>query len=95
MKQLSAPYKKILKKSIPHLILFFILSIAFMLSQTSDNRTIFRKRLLNDINKTQSFSDFENNLFRYEITSDSVTSTYTLKDPEKYNIPNLHQSIYS
>ena len=89
MKQLSAPYKKILKKSIPHLILFFILSISFMLSQTSDNRTIFRKRLLNDINKTQSFSDFENNLFRYEITSDSVTSTYTLKDPEKYNIPNL------
>ena len=89
MKQLSSTSKKIFKKGIPHLILFLILSIAFTLSQTSDNRTYYRKHLLNDISTEQSFSDFENNLFKYEITSDSITSAYLLKAPEKYSIPQL------
>ena len=89
MKQLSSTSKKIFKNGIPHLIIFLILSIAFTLSQISDNRTYYRKQLLNDISTEQSFSDFENSLFKYEITSDSITSAYLLKAPEKYSIPQL------
>ncbi|MDE5864604.1 MAG: DUF885 domain-containing protein [Lachnospiraceae bacterium] len=43
----------------------------------------------------QSFEDFTEALFRYETTTDSVTTAYTLKNPAACNIPALEPKLTS
>lgn len=51
--------------------------------------TTYHTALLEEIEAAESFDDFTTSLFCYEVTSDSVTTAYTLKNPENYNIPEL------
>lgn len=51
--------------------------------------------LLKTMKKTDSFSEFSNALFCHEITSDSVTTAYTLKNPAAFQIPKLTPQLSS
>ncbi len=55
----------------------------------------YRANLLEDMEKAKRFDDFAYNLFRYEVTSDSITTAYTLKNPNNYNIPSLEPKLTS
>ena len=43
----------------------------------------------------RTFSDFTEALFCYEVTADSVTTAYTLKNPAEYDIPSLPATLSS
>ncbi len=55
----------------------------------------YRANLLEDMEKAKTFNDFTESLFLYEVTSDSVTTAYTLKNPDNYNIPSLEPKLTS
>ena len=55
----------------------------------------YRANLLEDMEKAKSFDNFTESLFLYEVTSDSVTTAYTLKNPDNYNIPSLEPKLTS
>lgn len=91
MKQLLCQQKRIFTKYFPHLlVLIFITAFLIVSSSTGTyKRSNYRHLLLNNIQNAQSFSDFEDNLFRYEITGNSITTSYTLHKPQDKNIPYL------
>ena len=74
---------------IPVLILIIVLSVIMPGPTSSTDRKRYRDNLLSTIINDNSFSDFQTDLFRYEISSDSVTAAYTLHDTDTYNIPEL------
>lgn len=41
----------------------------------------------------QTFSDFTSALFCYEVSTDSITTAYTLKNPQIYDIPSLPATL--
>lgn len=49
----------------------------------------YRMQLVDRLKNTSSFSTFSDALFSYEVSSDSITKSYTLKNPENYQIPRL------
>ena len=57
------------------------------------NTDSYHTRLLEKMEHARSFEDFTNMLFYYEVTSDSITTTYTLKNPYSYNIPQLEPRL--
>ncbi|MBR1598913.1 MAG: DUF885 domain-containing protein [Lachnospiraceae bacterium] len=74
---------------IPALAAVIILSCILLLPTEDTDRNHYRSRLLNELQNDNDFSDFQTSLFKYEITSNSVTTAYTLHSPEKYKIPRL------
>ena len=73
----------------PALAAVIILSCLLLLPAENTDRNHYRSKLLNELQKDNDFSDFQTDLFKYEITSNSVTTAYTLHSREKYNIPRL------
>ncbi len=59
------------------------------------DRSSYRNRLYEKMLHTVSVSDFSDQLFRYEITQDSITTAYHLRQPERYRIPSLPATLSS
>lgn len=55
----------------------------------------YRNKLYREMLHTVSVSDFSDQLFRYEITQDSITTAYHLRQPERYRIPSLPATLSS
>jgi hypothetical protein len=53
----------------------------------------YHSSLLEKMEYAKTFSDFTDALFCYEITSDTVTTAYTLKNPSQYDIPTLPATL--
>lgn len=60
----------------------------------TDNES-YRTSLLEKMEQASSFGEFTNALFCYEVTSDSITTAYTLKNPSAYQIPELSPRLTS
>lgn len=59
------------------------------------DRSSYRNKLYQEMLHTVSVSDFSDQLFRYEITQDSITTAYHLRQPELYRIPSLPATLSS
>lgn len=59
------------------------------------DRSSYRNKLYWEMLHTVSVSDFSDQLFRYEITQDSITTAYHLRQPEHYQIPSLPATLSS
>ena len=59
------------------------------------DRSSYRNKLYQEMLHTVSVSDFSDQLFRYEITQDSITTAYHLRQPERYRIPSLPATLSS
>lgn len=59
------------------------------------DRSSYRNKIYREMLHTVSVSDFSNQLFRYEITQDSITTAYHLRQPERYRIPSLPATLSS
>ena len=80
----------------PILLLLLIFSVIYGIHTISPTENeSYRTHLLESIEQASSFSEFTNALFCYEVTSDSITTAYTLKDPSAYEIPELSPTITS
>lgn len=83
------------------LTVFLISSISAALlffhkpSISTTNHAQYHKELLHTLENTSSFSQFSNALFCYEVTSDSVTTAYSLKNTKAFNIPSLSPKLTS
>ena len=55
----------------------------------------YHSKLLETMEKANHFEAFTDALFQYEVTSDSITTAYTIKNPDKWNIPTLEPRITS
>lgn len=53
----------------------------------------YHANLLEKIQDAKDFENFCNSLFCYEVTSDSITTSYTLKEPSLYHIPSLTPTL--
>ncbi|MDO5154389.1 MAG: DUF885 domain-containing protein [Eubacteriales bacterium] len=51
--------------------------------------------LLHTIEHATSFSEYTDALFCYEVTSDSITTAYTLQNPQSFDIPKLPACLSS
>lgn len=80
-------------------ILFFLLLPAafFLLSKTpsSTESEFYHEKMLKKAQNATSFSEFTYALFCHEVTSDSVTTAYSLKNPSSYKIPELSPTLSS
>lgn len=59
------------------------------------DRSSYRNKIYREMLHTVSVSDFSDQLFRYEITQDSITTAYHLRQPERYRIPSLPATLSS
>lgn len=75
------------------LLIFSVIYGIHTISPTENES--YRTHLLESMEQASSFSQFTNALFCYEVTSDSITTAYTLKDPSAYKIPELSPTITS
>ena len=84
-------------KRLISIVSFLILSILCLLCIFQKihptGRDSYHARLLEEMEQASSFSDFTDSLFRYEVTSDSITTAYTLKDPSTYRILELPTTL--
>lgn len=82
-------------------LLFFIsfFLIIFLIVNTKKNTSTdtqqYHAKLLEEIDSIHSFNAFTDALFCYEVTSDSITSAYKLRNPSDYNIPALSPVLSS
>lgn len=53
----------------------------------------YHSTLLENIQQAEDFDSFTDALFCYEVTADSITTAYTLKEPGRYHIPDLAPSL--
>lgn len=53
----------------------------------------YHSKLLETMENANRFEDFTDALFRYEVTSDSITTAYSIKNPDKWDIPVLEPRI--
>lgn len=53
----------------------------------------YHANLLEKMQDDKDFESFCNSLFCYEVTSDSITTAYTLKEPSLYHIPSLTPTL--
>ena len=70
-------------------LLVIISSIHLINSSEPINNTKYRKKILSSIKKDNDFASFTKDLFKYEVTSNSVITAYTLNNPKNYDIPDL------
>lgn len=57
------------------------------------NNSSYHSKLLETMEHAKNFKDFTDALFRYEVTSDSITTAYSIKNPDKWDIPALEPRI--
>lgn len=55
----------------------------------------YQTSLLSKMEHAKNFEEFCNSLFCYEITSDTVTTAYTIENPAAYDIPSLIPDLTS
>ena len=70
------------------IIFVFCVILGLHIVSPTDNES-YRTSQLEKLENPSSFSEFTNALFCYEVTSDSITTAYTLKNPSAYHIPEL------
>lgn len=81
------------------LIIFFLFVIPsvffhfYKSSKSAVNNERYHACLLETMRETSSFSEFTDALFCYEVTSDSVTTAYNLKNPSALKIPALSPKL--
>ena len=73
-------------------ILFFTIPY---FSDESSSRQDYRSQQLQLALQADSFEEFSQALFCYEVTCDSITSAYLLRNPDNYNIPTLIPTLSS
>lgn len=88
------------KKTAVFLLFFISLFLITLLiinteKSTSTDTEQYHARLLEEMEASRSFHDFTDTLFRYEVTSDSITSAYKLRNPSDYDIPALSPMLSS
>lgn len=72
--------------------ILFILITYFAVPTNSTN---YHSRLLETMEHADNFETFSDALFRYEVTSDSITTAYSIKDLDKWDIPALEPRLTS
>ena len=77
------------KKRILLLLLSTLLLLGLSTRLKPIDRELWHADLLEQMEKTDDFSEFCDLLFRYGVTADSITTAYTLRDPSAYGIPAL------
>ncbi|MGN0438907.1 MAG: DUF885 domain-containing protein [Lachnospiraceae bacterium] len=88
------PLFKCYKKYFSCIIISILVLIIFATHFTYPAINVsYRTSLLEQMEKTNDFHTFTNCLFCYEVTTDSITTAYTLKNPETYNIPKLTPTL--
>lgn len=98
---LSTPQASQTAKNVPlYRILICGIGIAIVLfliihftAPTNTNR--YHSKLLDSMENANTFTDFTDALFRYEVTYDSVTTAYSIQNPNNWNIPSLEPSLTS
>ena len=81
---------------IPIFLVLLAIGIVFGLHTVAPTDTeSYRTSLLEKMEHASSFPEFTNALFCYEVTSDSITTSYTLKNPSAYQIPELTPRLSS
>lgn len=70
-------------------ILFCTFLLANNKTDLSTDTEQYHARLLEKMEQADSFEDFTSALFCYEVTADSITTAYKLKNPGSYDIPSL------
>lgn len=85
------------KRFAPFLLCLFVLTliIAVRFGTHSAGTASYRTGLLQKMEAAQTFDDFTETLFCYETTTDSITTAYTLKNPEACGIPALEPRLTS
>ncbi len=87
------------KKRMLRLLLFslaLILPLTFLLLYIKPtNTSSYHAKLLEQMEDAKTFEEFTNALFCYEVTSDSITTAYTIKNRNHWNIPNLEPTLSS
>lgn len=86
----NLPQKRILL-----LLLSTVLLLSILPRLRPAGREMWHADLLNQMEQTDDFSEFCDLLFRYGVTSDSVTTAYTLEDPSAYGIPAFFSTLTS
>lgn len=89
-------HKRLLFLLLSFLILAFTIFLLFgiqTVAPTENER--YRTELFEKMEHATSFSSFTNALFCYEVTSDSISTSYTLKNPAAYHIPKLDPRLTS
>lgn len=81
-------------------IVFYSIGVALLLFliihfTLPTNSTSYYSKLLETMEHANTFDEFTDALFRYEMTCDSVTTAYSIKDPDKWDIPNLEPKLTS
>lgn len=69
--------------------------IFFTLHIEPTDTSSYHAKLLEKMEHAKSFEDFTNAMFCYKITSDSVTTAYTVKNPDNWNLPTLEPRLTS
>lgn len=72
--------------------ILFILITHFAVPTNSTN---YHSRLLEDMEHADTFEEFTDALFRYEVTSDSITTAYSIKNLNNWDIPVLEPRLTS
>lgn len=87
---------KALRKYITWIIIsslcLIIIGIIIIYPTTNTN---YRTALLEEMETTNNFNSFSEALFCYDVTCDSITTAYTLENPDAYNIPSLTPTLTS
>lgn len=71
------------------LILFLTFILFFHRTSSTSDYEKYHTKLLKQMEHADTFSAFTDSLFCLNVTTDSITTTYTLKDPASFEIPNL------
>ncbi|MBR1866270.1 MAG: DUF885 domain-containing protein [Lachnospiraceae bacterium] len=79
------------------IVVSFVLTGVFLLYGlhhiAPTDRESYHTRLLEEMEHASSFSEFTDALFRYEASTDSITTAYSLKDPSSCQIPELAATL--
>ncbi len=74
-------------------VLLILTLVYFSFFITPAETTSYRAKLLEDMTNANTFNDFADAFFKYEVTSDSITTAYTVNEPENWNIPVLEPKL--
>lgn len=86
--QPDTPAKKIFSFKILIAVLLISLPVCFItLNVHPTDTSSYHAKLLEQMENASTFEEFTDALFRYEVTSDSITTAYTIKNAENWNIP--------
>ncbi len=92
---LQIKHKSFYIKLIICLFIFFIPLFIILSHVKPTARSSYHAKLLARMEQENDFQNFLNTFFCYHVTTDSITTTYMLKEPSSYNIPTLEPKLTS